>query len=346
MSEKSVFDARKRYINDKSTGKAAVLCLAVCALLLIAVFPDFVLSAVQSGVERCVRSFFPALFPSLFLVCLISQAASGVWKRPKTAYVFAVLLSFVGGFVSGARLVCELCEQGVIGKKTASLSLCFMSNAGMAFAVSAVGIGLFGNELVGLFIFISLFLGSFCCFLAVLMTKSLLLSPVLDSSTQKGLDFFGALWFAARTTAAICLVSIVFECVSRAVGLLSESGYLSAALACLLEVSSGTAAAAGVPYGVYMAAGSMSVLSLSVLFQIKGILKSGGISLLPLILSRLLHLPVTLAALWHLLTVFESAVSAEIQRAPDATELFSCSPAFSVLFLLGCFAAVLQKKAN
>ena len=136
---------------------AAILGLG--ALLLTR--PELAAEAVRQGFALCAGSVLPAMFPffvlsSAFLGCGGGAAAArvldGVMGRLfglSGAGGAAFFLGLVGGYPLGARCVGELVRCGEISRQEAERLLGFCNNAGPAFILQVVGLGVFGSLSAG-----------------------------------------------------------------------------------------------------------------------------------------------------------------------------------------------------
>lgn len=148
--------------------KAAVPCAAV--LLLGAAFLSFP-AAMQNGVSRgltiCGSILIPGLFPFLVLADLAVKSGAcsflGRLLRKPIAHLFhlpgccgtAIFIGLVGGYPAGAITTAELYRSGAVTQEEARRLLRFCVNAGPAFIISTVGVGLLGNVRIGLLLYIA-----------------------------------------------------------------------------------------------------------------------------------------------------------------------------------------------
>ena len=114
-----------------------------------------------SGLLLCGQIVIPSLFPFMAAALFISKSgladlmgrlagpvAPRLFKLPAAA-AGPILLSFIAGYPVGARLTRSLYEEGQVTEKQANTLLCFTVNAGPAFVVTAVGMGMLHSEAAG-----------------------------------------------------------------------------------------------------------------------------------------------------------------------------------------------------
>ena len=128
-------------------------------------FPEAVYSGVCRGLSLCGSVLIPGLFPFLVLANFVVK--SGVCSVIGTAleklitrlfYLpgccgVAILISLIGVYPAGAITVGELYREGRITQTEARRLLHFCVNAGPAFIISTVGVGLLGSVRCGLLLY-------------------------------------------------------------------------------------------------------------------------------------------------------------------------------------------------
>lgn len=158
---------------------AAVACaLAFTALMLVN--PTVCTSGTAEGILISGRVIIPSLFP--FTACVLFLNGSGAFKifkylTPVTKRIFKIngelfaimLLSCIGGYPIGAKLLNEAVNAKKISPQNAGVMINYCVNAGPAFVIIAVGTGVLGSKRAGLVLFAahltaSFIIGSLCGF--------------------------------------------------------------------------------------------------------------------------------------------------------------------------------------
>lgn len=134
----------------------------------------FAVAAVSKDMSRelynslviCAATLVPALFPfmviSEFIVNtgafgLLSHIAAPLGRllfRDENAAAI-MLLSLIGGYPVGPKICEKLYQSGAISKRSAVNAACFCVNPSAPFAITAVGIGLYGSFEIGIILFAS-----------------------------------------------------------------------------------------------------------------------------------------------------------------------------------------------
>ncbi len=116
-------------------------------MLLLIFDSRLALEGARNGLDLCIRTVIPSLFPFLVLSMLLTKDAGGTgrWLRKVTkglgipAAAQPVLIpAFLGGYPVGAKCVHSLYRHGQLQKDHAERLLAFCSNAGPAFIFGMV----------------------------------------------------------------------------------------------------------------------------------------------------------------------------------------------------------------
>lgn len=141
---------------------AAALSIAVCAVVLS--HSEQSAGAVRTGINMCVGSVIPSLFPMMFLAQYLvrsggAEQIGSIMETPTRALFglpgicgAAVLTGLVGGYPSGAAAAEALVQRGAIsraqGERLANIAFC----SGPGFTIGMIGAQLYKNKSVGLLI--------------------------------------------------------------------------------------------------------------------------------------------------------------------------------------------------
>ena len=138
-------------------GAAALLGLTAVLLA----FPAGIAEGLRQGLTLCAALVIPALFPFLAVCEWITRAGwtarLGKWLTPVTRRLGrfegpvggVMVMSLLGGYPVGGRLAAGLVRQGTLTPVEGRRLTCLCVNAGPAFLLSAVGVGLLGSPAAG-----------------------------------------------------------------------------------------------------------------------------------------------------------------------------------------------------
>lgn len=141
------------------------LLLALFAMALI-LFPSEASGAARQGLQLCLQTVLPSLFPFFVLSSLfIASGAADAFGRalePVMRPLFylsgagasALALGLVGGYPVGARTVAGLYRAGNLSKAEAERLLSFCNNAGPGFVLGICGGAVFGSARAGLYLYL------------------------------------------------------------------------------------------------------------------------------------------------------------------------------------------------
>ena len=117
--------------------------LAALAMLALILDGKTAMQGAAEGIELCIRTVIPSLFPFLFLCSLLTGALWGgsyPWLRPVSRGLgipeggeSLLIAATLGGYPAGAQAVGQAWQQGRLEQKQAEHLLRFCSNAGPAF---------------------------------------------------------------------------------------------------------------------------------------------------------------------------------------------------------------------
>ena len=300
-----------------------LLTAAGCGAAAVGVlcFSAEVAQGVRDGLALCGQTLIPSLFPFMALAVLLSRSAAAEpacrllgplcrrWLRLPQGLAPVLLMSFVGGYPVGARMMGDMIKKGEITPRQAQRLLFFAVSPAPSFAVVAVGAGPLGSlkagaVIYGCHLFTALLIGGW--------QARRHPTPPVRTKKQNRLPFSAAL---VESTAAavegmlsICGFVLLFSALLallQAVGLpLALGGLLSqaaggavspqtfsAALCGMLEVTCGVFGCGGLDWHslCFAVPFLVSFGSLSVVCQISACLRGSGIPMAPLLAGRFLH---------------------------------------------------------
>jgi len=122
--------------------------LAAISLLVLIFDSSLALEGARSGIELCLKTVIPSLFPFFVLSMILTKtltenvsypvrAAADVFGIPKAA-ASVLIPSVLGGYPVGAKCVGDLYQRNQISRNEAERLLAFCSNAGPSFLFGMV----------------------------------------------------------------------------------------------------------------------------------------------------------------------------------------------------------------
>ena len=229
----------KRNIKKKVSFPAKIIIsifIILFAVFLIKYSKD-VSVAITVSIESCLKIVVPSLFAFMVISNLLIKSNIYVLlSKPFyliSRYLFRIppelfsifLLSNIGGYPIGAKLLAELIDENKIDKSTAENMMCYCYCNSPSFFAGAVGVVVFNDYFVGLIAYFSIVIANFI--IAILLgiknkipekskvRLNIKLNPniLIDSITS-----------AAKVLFTICAMLIFFASV---IAILSSSGILN-----------------------------------------------------------------------------------------------------------------------
>lgn len=226
------------------------LLLIITFSVLLLIFPDTCSMGGKTGLLLCGNVIIPTLFPFTFCAVYITKShllsrinfIEAVSKRlfGLTAYEFLLLiLTFIGGYPTGAKLIDGYFKDGKIAERKANLMLCYCINAGPAFIVIAVGAGILNSKSIGYILLCSHILSSLI--IAVFFKNKV----NVDSETKRSIkpkisiadNFVLSAKEASSAVLSVCVYVILFSVINAVCDRLSETMEFLVYITPLLEVT-------------------------------------------------------------------------------------------------------------
>ena len=340
------------------------LILVIISIILI-VFPKKAAFGAYIGIVNCLEIIIPSLFP--FMVVTIFLTESGYHERifsiPSALlskitgidrqFCSLFFIGMIGGYQSAAKSISLLCKKNALSPENASILLCFCTNAGPAFLISAVGSAMFLSSSIGAILFISSVLSSFTLMLFYASRLiSTNVSTVPKGNKKISVCFVDSVKESCKTTSVMCAFIVLFSVVIYLIpDFPSNLQPLKCFIFGLLEVTSGVAAAS-----VKISLASVLTVSaicgfggLCIIFQIIAICSDAKIRIFPFIISRILH--ALLSAFYTFLLLLTIPIEVKqtfISNSASALPSIISAPLPALMLLICCatFPIYLTRQKN
>lgn len=329
----------------------------VCAAAGILLNPAELSGAVKSSVAGCLEVVIPALFA--FTVLSVYMQQSGLYRtalRPLTFPLSKLLgipeelcavfvLSNIGGYPVGARLLSGLVSSGRLSRKNAGRMMCCCYGSGPSFVIGTAGMQVFGSAAAGGILFGACFLSSLVMAMIICRTGEKITLEGGEAGCDLSADcFIRSVDSGARVMYTVCVMAAAFSAVTAllnaagitglAAKLLSFAGVGGNAdriLPALLEI---TRVRELVPEGAAasIGAGLISFGGVCVLMQVTA-LSGGTVPVKPLVISRIPA--AVMSALFAIPAGIIAAPAEEVYSANAARgELSSVNAGMSVCVMI------------
>ncbi len=286
------------------------------------VYPELSKAALLEGITLCTDQLLLAIFPFLIVAQMLVFSGAitpiGYLLNPLAKILGfknknvggIILLQLVGGFTPAVNALAQAVRAQKLTSEQGARLLPAIVCMGPSFIILAVGVGHFGNSLIGYYLFISQILA--CWFVSLVLKITLPTTDFTQASEnikinelqnpQSSTPFSSMISDSFFAFLRLCSVVIFMRFFSTGLYqiLPAEIHYLPAFL---LEITSGTAILAqSGPYSTYLVCICLSLQGLSILMQVSALVPQ-SVSLKYLYLSRIIHLPISLFILWLLLRI-------------------------------------------
>ncbi len=329
------------------------LLIIACCIYLLFKFPESVKIGVTDGLAICFYTIIPSLFPFMILSCYITKSNIisyfGKFLTPISRVIFrqpvhsisAIIMSNIGGFPVGIKMVNELYSRGQITKNQAHRLCVFCINGGPAFVITAVGVNMLKSMRAGVIIYVSLVLSSLI--LGIMSSFLGDKNEVIDNQKaeiQQPLSCLSAsVSDSLQSVLGICAWVTLFSGISNCISSLKLNENVYLFLISVLEVTTGCVNIAGKMHLSVMA-GIIGFGGICVHCQVLSYIKSIGMKYTHFLVSRILGGALSALISYLLFMAFPVETDVFVNLGSVASADFSVSvPAFFV-FILMCIIMI------
>lgn len=307
------------------------------------------------GLKNCAAVIIPSLFPFMVAASFMGsvEIPQGI-KRiadPLTRLIFgqpsecmaAVIPGLLGGYPSGTKAAHSLWSGGKISEEKAKRLVLFCLNGGAGFCVNAVGVSMLGSEKAGRIILVSMCLAAVITGILTRKNEDTAQPAKISEYRSFSEIFVESVALASRGIITVCAYTALFSGVISVVSQFGLSENTVAAIACLLEVTSGCVEIAGkVPIPVIAAVCAFGGLCVHMqIFTVAGRLKP---KLSEFYFYRVIHSLLSGGICALLLKLFPVAEETALSLSENASAWsFSAPAAISLVFLASLLILELDK---
>lgn len=358
-------------LHEKKVGRYVrrIVCILLLygVLFLLVFFSRELSTGVREGIQTSIDLVIPSLFVFLIASNLLMRSRAGeLAARPfgflsrffriPSQNVLIVVLSLLGGYPVGAKLLGDAVRQKRLSPDEASRMLCYCVNCGPAFLITGVGGAVFGNIKLGLLLYLSqiiscMVVGRVNAHGCPRQGRGGRTTGLTASYPAAAECFVGSVTDAIRSMAVICGFVVAFSAFLPFLSLLAER--VNPTAACLLrgvlEVTTGCSQLADphIPNRLLLAAGFTAFGGICVLLQVSAMLSGTGVRLLRFLKYRLLYTAVSVLSVWGMLQLLPDVAQSLSDNRELPRKLYSVSPAAAFfLILLSVMLLFFRQKAG
>lgn len=335
---------KKQFLTIKNL---LVFCVIIVLFIILILNSKVVGSSVKKGMLLCCDVIIPTLFPFLVLSLFISKSGMlNALPFPKKyryfqKYLGIFILSLLGGYPIGAKLLNDAYEKGVIDKKSAELLLFCSVNAGPAFTILVVGGGILGSTKLGWILYLSQIISSLLTFILI----SLRLSK--EEKITENADSLTDSFVLSVSDASVSMLSMsgyIIIC-TAIIGILKNLSLpfiLKKVLFLTIEISNAILETKN----IYVLSLILCFSGFSIIFQILFITKSFKPNAFKVLLSRIVNASLSAALAFAFLKIFKIST----ETLSNTTALLRLSQnnslVISFMLLVTCIAFIYSINAK
>lgn len=346
----------KCYLKSSLIKKSFILCFVYLILFLIIFFSKELSIGIKNGIAVSLDLVIPSMFTfMIFSNIVMNSNIKNIISRPFTfisKYLFKIrndhfsifILSLIGGYPVGAKLIGNAVQQNNMTKETAEKMLCYCINCSPAFLISAVGVSIFSNIKIGLMLYaaqvITCIIIGIICGLTSPKTKSQNINNSNVKSKSKSLSVL-VVCSVNDSVKALCIVCgfiVAFSSIMPLLSLLLENTNQSISLIFqgLLEVTTGCNNLKGFNLAdpIILSALFTSFGSICVYLQMLAMLNGTGIKLKRFFIYRIIYVIINLSVVKLFLNLFPEALSCVGLSNSNVTKIYSVSPMATFFLIL------------
>ena len=321
-------------------------------LFLIFRFPNAVRNGVTQGLNVCISTIIPSLFPFMTFSSYITKSKSfhslfKLFARPikflfrqPSHSVSVILLSMIGGYPIGIKMTDELYKNGQLTKKQAQHLSLFCMNSGPAFVISVVGANMLNNINAGIIMYASLCLSAIIIGVASsFFVDKKEKNPEIKNSNFADSSIAVSVAESTQSIIGICAWIILFSALINCINDLNLNESVYSVISTLAEVTNGCLLLYK-KLPLPLLTGIIGFGGICVHCQIMTNIKNIGIKYSVFLLGRISHgiLASIISYILFLLFPIETVVSSSLDQI--GAFRFSVSiPAF-VIFIFMCIIMI------
>lgn len=314
--------------------KNILLCIIIFSLFLtLIMFNKTVVEGALDGMVICAQRIIPSLFPFTVVAVFLYNGRyldSFVSKSEAGQKFIIFIISCLGGFPIGAKIISEAYNGGRISRTTAENMLCCAINAGPAFCVSVVGNIYYSNQ-IGIIVFASSVISALLIFL-IFNKKSELPETTNHSPGSFTENFVYSVSSAAAAMLSICAYIVIFSSIINLVDTYFTDNVFKNVLVGTLEVTTAVTNSKN----IYLSCFFIGFSGISIITQVISITKCFKPNIFKIILSRILNGLLLTSNAFILIKIFKIKVDAISNGYIAKPFLSQGNFMFSILFLITC----------
>ncbi len=307
---------------------------------------ELMMESVKNAMYICYNSVIPSLYIFMIFSSYFSKKEfmntlsyplrfyGKLIRIEDKKYSTYLLLSLFGGFVIGANFLNELKKDGYNQHSLNAIAPSLINNS-FSFCVYAIGVGLLKSLKLGVFLFISLTVSSLITSFILSYVYKYDISVSNISSSKHHQSFVECINNSVQSILSVCGFVILFYCLCEVISLYIGDHALIGTLASIFtEVTTGCIKSieffGGNPIFICIC---LSIFPLSTICQVVHFTGNSDF-IKPLLLSRIIHIPMSVITLKTLLILFPIPLATGSNYSIVVKSFYNTMEISSTLFLI------------
>lgn len=324
--------------------------LTVCLCLICLLYSKQLFDGISYGIQICLNTLIPSMFGFMILSDFIANSPlNSILSKPFSIiskYLFRMesklfpifLMSILGGYPIGARLIAQKIKQQQISPQAGQRLLSFCINCSPAFLLSGVSLILWGNLQIGVLIYLSQVCAAILIgILSGIKKPVFLLKEQIElPTTNWSVTFVNAVNHSTKSMGVVCSFVVIFCGLFRFLDLIPLSKDNNLIIKGLLEVTSGCQLIQDVSFfnSILLVCLFTSFGGICVFLQIAALLNGCQIKMLPLLGWRILYTACSLLFTYLGILTWKPVISCFQQIQKVTFRLYSVSPISSIFLII------------
>lgn len=300
----------------------------------LTVFPTGGTSGALNGIEMCYKIIIPSLFPFMVASLLIYKIIGKIHFSNKifvakclnNSRIIIFIISLIGGYPIGAKLIDEEYKIGNITKSSAEKMLGFCVNSGPSFIVIAVGAGILRSREIGFILLLANILASLMIALITFKKFEKCEKRKENNNFIFSDEFVVSTYEASNSIISVCSFIIVFSSLIGTLnGIFNENNPILKFITLTLEITNGIIIADG---NILIISFLLGFSGFCVHFQVLSVCKNLRPNYIRFFCYRLLHGLFSVLFTFLFLKLFKISY----QTITIGNEYLTCFSKYSLLF--------------
>lgn len=340
------------------------ILMVICIVLVITLlyYSKEIFLGVSKGINICLNALIPSIYIFMVLACFISISGIDKYigkffdKVSKKLFKISgetfsiVLLSFIGGYPIGAKIISDKVKFNQLSSNQAQYLINFCVYCSPAFIISGIAVPLWNNKKIGSIIYIAQILAGIV--IAIILSLKQKEVIYIKESTIKNTFCNNIVYAVNNATKAMCLICsfiLIFYALFSLLDLLKISPKYSNIFKGLLEVTLGCQLIQG--YSLFDSILLVNIFTsfggLCVFLQLKSILNNCKINFVRFILIRISYTFISSLILYILILFSDINIECFSSQKEYSFHMYTVSPISSIfLLILGLMLLLFYNKSD